>query len=782
MYWYGWNSCLGGRNNVTFEGVPASIKMLFYFSSTMNHYLKCLLLAGMSCTLATAQTISWRPATRWITPVTETDTVLRPCVIFGKTFTLTRTPVAAQLAITAHGVYEATVNGRRVGNAYFTPGWTDYDSILQYQVYPVKDLLAKKKQRIEVVVGEGWYRGALGHYMFRDNYGTDAGLLLQLELLYADGSREWIVSDSTWQCGTGPILHSDIYGGELYDANRTTGNWQHVKASGAGKDNLVPTLVEPVVKKEVFNPLRVLTTPAGEQVIDFGQNIAGWVQCRLAGKKGDTVRLAHAEVLDKAGNFYTGNLRSAAATDTYVLSGQGEELLEPHFTWHGFRYVKVTGCVVNPVNWQAVALYSDITGTGSFECSDTVINRLQQNIQWSMKGNFLDIPTDCPQRSERLGWTGDAHVFFRAASFNHDVNRFFAKWLTDLRVAQRQDGSVPNIIPNLYKRLPKVPRYGRAGWGDAAAIIPWAHYWVYGDTAVLHNQYYSMKAWVDYIYSVSPGYLWKANGYGDWLAPGDSTSLPYIDQCFWWWSTQQLVNAAGVLGKDDDRLYYTKMQDSIRTAFLESYINRDGRAITHTQTAYVLALHFGLLPDTLRLKAAGYLAGLIRDNGNHLATGVLGTPYLLFALSDNGYAALAYTLLQQKTRPSWLYPVTIGATTIWERWDGIKEDGQVMPTSYNHYAYGAVGDWLYRRVAGIETAEAGYKKIIIRPYVGGTLAWVKASYTSACGKIQSNWKKEGNLVKMQVAIPAGATATVILPGGESKTVGAGSYEFESKVL
>jgi len=728
-----------------------------------------------------SQTAHWSDKAQWITIGYEEDSVMRPCPIFRKTYKINKSIRSATLYITALGLYEASMNDKRVGKAYFTPGWTSYDKRLQYQVYDVNSLLKKGDNEIKVTVGEGWYRGPFGGLMQRDNYGKQAGLLFRLDITYADGSSDVLVSDSSWQSGTGPILHSDIYGGEIYDARITTKEWFGVKTLDHSKSILIPTDVEAVEKQEHFKPLRIFTTPKGEQVIDFGQNMSGWVCFSVKGKAGDTIKLMHAEVLDKEGNFYTGNLRRAKATDIYILKGAGKESLEPHFTYHGFRYAKVEGCTAQKNDFTAIALYTALERTGSFVCSNPLINQLQHNIEWSLNSNFLDIPTDCPQRSERLGWTGDAHIFYRTASFNRNVKRFFTKWLRDLKADQREDGSVPNIIPNIYRNLARANKNGVAGWGDAAVIIPWEQYLVYGDTAILREQYASMKAWVDYIQSVSKDDLWTANGYGDWLAPGDSTSLPFIDQCFWANSTQLFINAASVLGNTADTEHYTALLKRVKNAFLYNYLDSDERAISNTQTAYVLALQFDMLPDSVREKAADRLVQLVRNNNNHLSTGFLGTPYILHVLSRFGYTDVAFDILNQETFPSWLYPANMGATTIWEKWDAIRPDSSIQATSYNHYAYGAVGDWLYRIMSGIYWGSAEYGRIIIKPHVGGGLKWVKATHQCRYGKIISEWELRDTKVMMRVKVPQGARATVYVPGKETTEIEAGKYMFEGKI-
>jgi alpha-L-rhamnosidase len=740
-------------------------------------FIHILLLSFVSLTTH-GQTVGFDNAARWISPGYVEDSVMRPCPILRKDFVLNKKISSATLLITVHGLYEASLNQMRVGDAYLTPGWTSYNKRIQYQAYDIKNLLKKGDNQLLVTIGEGWYRGLFGGWMERDNYGKDASLICQLTIVFTDGSKKQIVSDSSWKSGTGPILHADIYGGEIYDENVQPKYSHGVTIVDYPKDLLVPTRVEQVKKHEVFKPIKIIKTPLNEQVLDFGQNLSGWVKFTVRGKAGDTIKLFHAEVLDKAGNFYTGNLRDAKATDIYILKGGGDETFEPHFTWHGFRYVKVEGCVANTNDFEAVALYSAMEPVGSFSCSNPQINQLQHNIEWSLKSNFLDIPTDCPQRSERLGWTGDAQVFFRTASFNYNVNQFYVKWLQDLKADQRSNGSLPNIIPDIYHNAQPPRTRGVAGWGDAATIVPWGLYEVYDNKAILAEQYKSMKAWIDYITSASQDDLWTGVGYGDWLAPGDSTSIPFIDQCFWAHSTQLFINTANLLGNKQDVEVYTKLLQRIKTAFVQSYVTFGGWTTTDTQTSYVLALKFNMLPDSLVAKAAKRLAALVKINRNHLATGFLGTPYLLHALSENGYTETAYALLNQDTYPSWLYPVKMGATTIWEKWNAVMPDSTVLETSFNHYSYGAVGDWLYRVVAGIDAASPGYKNIVIRPTPGGDLTWVKASYNCQYGKIVSDWKIENEKVIMNVEIPKGTTASVYIPGGEKKEVGEGKYVFE----
>jgi len=727
-----------------------------------------------------AQTVTW--TAQWIQPDFAEDPVMRACPIFRKEFKINRPVRSATVTITAHGLYEARLNDQRVGNDWFTPGFTNYHRRLQYQQYEVSGQIHQGNNEITVVVGDGWYRGEFGADMKNDRYGKDASLLFQLEIHYIDGGRETLISDGSWQCTTGPILYSNIYNGEIVDTRIHLRDWSSVKLGSFSMENLIPSVSAPVRKHEEFHP-KIITSPKGETLLDFGQNLAGWVNLTVHGRVGDTVRLMHSEALDGAGNFYMGNLREARAEDTYILNGE-MQALEPHFTYHGFRYVRIEGYpgALKPENFTAIALYSDLSPTGSFACSDTLLNQLQRNICWSQKGNFFDIPTDCPQRSERFGWTGDAQVFARTASFNQDVKAFFVKWLGDLASCQGTNGGLPVYIPDF--RYPDTvgPRGGVAGWGDAATILPWTLFEVYGDTAILRQQYNSMKAWVEYIWHTADtsGHRWKAGGYGDWYAPTAPTDIGYVNQCFFIHSMELLIRTAEVLEKTSDVERYSILLRKVKGLFFDTYWLTKGK-VPETQTAFVLALQFDLLPDSLRQEAARHLTKLIHENGDHLGTGFLGTPYLLSVLTRFGYTDLAFTLLQQTSPPSWLYPLTKGASTIWEKWDAVKPDNSFDTCSLNHYAYGAVGDWLYRKVAGIDAGAPGYKKIFIHPHVGGGLTWVKANYQCPYGKIVSNWQLRGKVLHIEVVIPPNTTATVILPkkGKDEPTeVGPGYYKWE----
>ncbi|HKB45073.1 MAG TPA: family 78 glycoside hydrolase catalytic domain, partial [Chitinophagaceae bacterium] len=691
----------------------------------------------------------------WIEPGFVEDSIMRPAPLFRKEFKAVKKIQSAIAYITAHGMYEGYINGKRMGDFYLTPGWTSYNKRLQYQIYDVTDLLKEGGNVIAMALGSGWYRGHLAWDENKNIYGKNIALLFQLTIIYTDGSKELMISDDSWKSTTGSITYSEIYNGEIIDARkqrtgwRTTGyddsNWSAVKISNYNKSNLVATENEPIKKHETFTPVKIFTTPKGEQVIDFGQNLVGWVMIKAKGNVSDTITISHAEVLDKYGNFYTENLRAAKAQAKYILRGEGEEFFEPHFTFFGFRYIKIEGYPgeLKPENFTAVALYSNMKPGSEFASSNPLINQLQHNIQWGQKGNFLDVPTDCPQRDERLGWTGDAQAFCRTAAFNMNVASFFTKWLKDLAADQSPDGQVPFVIPDVLRN-----NETSAGWGDVSTIAPWTMYMVYGDKKILETQYPSMKAYVEYIRKKSgSSYLWKGGSvFGDWLfyksmrqTENDGYTNPdMIATMFYAYSAKLLAQAAAVLQKADDEKFYKDVYEKVKEAFNKNYVTAEGHVASESQTGYVLALNFGLLPENIRPKSIQYLIDDIKSRGNHLSTGFLGTPYLCHVLSQNGRTDVAYDLLLQETYPSWLYPVKMGATTIWERWDGQKPDSTFQDkgmNSFNHYAYGAIGDWMYRVVAGIEIGKPGYKHILIQPQPDKRLRYAKASYESDYGQI-----------------------------------------------
>ncbi len=738
----------------------------------------------------------------WITPTSEPDLKdSRPSPYLRKDFSSEKKISSARVYVSALGLYELFLNGQKVSTDLFTPGWTSYKNRIQYQTYDVTSLL-KAKNTIGAILGDGWYRGNIA-WGGNNYYGDKIALLCQLQINYADGTSETILSDNSWKMTTGPILYSDIYNGETYDARKEIvgwskpgfddSKWEKLSILDHSKKILIAPQGEVVKAIQEIKPIKILTTPKGETVFDMGQNMVGWVKLKVNGKKGDQITLKFAEVLDKDGNFYTDNLRKAKSTDVYILKGEGEEVFEPHFTFHGFRFLKLEGLSAQPSLDQVtgVVIYSDMTPTGSFSCSDPMINQLQHNIQWGQKGNFLDVPTDCPQRDERLGWTGDAQVFSMTAAFNFDVAPFYTKWMRDLAADQYSNGLVPHVIPDVLSK----GEGGSTAWADASVIVPWTTYLSYGDKRILEVQYPSMKGWVEYMKSrAGEDNLWTGDvHFGDWLAfatnrsdyTGATTEKDLIATAYYSYSSGLLAKIAAIIGNNDDAKKYAQLSQDIKKAFQKEFVTPAGRLVSNTQTAYSLALAFDLLPEDLIPKAAKYLADDLKKMG-HLTTGFVGTPLLCKTLSAHGYDDLAFMLLNRKEYPSWLYPVTQGATTIWERWDGQKPDGSfqdVGMNSFNHYAYGAIGEWLYQYVAGIniDPEHPGYKHILLAPHVGGGLTNANAEFESLYGKIKSAWKLEGNDFVYEVTIPANTTATVALPQAKEELITVNSQPLSTEL-
>jgi alpha-L-rhamnosidase len=729
-------------------------------------------------------------AASWITPDWDEDvSAPQPAPMLRTTFAVEGDVRTARAYVTSLGLYEVELNGRRVGNQVFTPGWTSYDTRLQYQTYDVTDLLQPGANAVGAMLGDGWYRGYLGWSDRRNVYGERLALLLHLRITYADGREQTVGSDASWRATPGPIRMSDLYNGERYDARlerpgwSTAGyddtDWDGARVVEHPKDVLVAPAGPPVRRIEEITPVAILHTPAGDTVFDMGQNMVGRVRLRVRGPAGTTVTLRHAEVLDADGNLYTDNLRTAAQTVRYTLQGGGEEVYEPHFTFMGFRYVAVAGLpgTPTPENLTGVVIHSDMARTGSFETSNPLLNQLQHNIVWGQKGNFLDVPTDCPQRDERLGWTGDAQVFAPTAAFNMDVAGFFTKWLRDLAADQKANGSIPFVIPDVLTRGSPTGG-GATGWADAGVVIPWTLYVAYGDTRILERQYESMAAWVGYMRErAGDDLIWDGDfHFGDWLAynttrsdyPGATTDKDLIATAYFAHSTDLLRRIASVLDREDDAARYAALADSVRNAFQQEYVTPNGRIASNTQTAYALALSFGLMPQGQETQAARRLADDVRRFGNHLTTGFLGTPLLTHSLSDHGHLDVAYALLNQDTYPSWLYPITMGATTIWERWDGIRPDSSFQDpgmNSFNHYAYGAIGEWLYRVVAGLrpDPEEPGYKHLRIQPHPGGGLTYARAALETMHGLAASAWEFVDGRFQLDVTVPPNTHASVRLP-------------------
>ena len=696
----------------------------------------------------------------WIRPAKSYGSV---CPTFRKTFFCPENVVSAALRITAMGVYEASLNGSRVGDFILAPGWTVYQKRLQVQQYELR-IRPGQENELTVLVGKGWYRGRLAGWLPGQNSSAalPAALTAELTLRYPDGHTDTICTDASWQTAESAVRFSELYDGETYDAAFEPSVWTPAVICDGPTDTLIEQQGEPVREQERIAPARIFKTPAGEIVVDFGQNLTGYVEIALDGVKGEAVELSHAEVLDKNGNFYTENYRSAKAKYLYFCK-DGAQRYKPKLTFYGFRYIRVDRfpCGAEHAaqeNFMAIAVHSDMKRTGYLSCSDPLLNKLFENVIWGQKSNFLDVPTDCPQRDERLGWTGDAQVFIRTACLNFDAERFFTKWLADLAADQREDGAVGHVIPNVLHQS------GSAAWDDAATICPWAVYLAYGNPSILRAQFASMKKWVDYITAhTTTKDLWTGGThYGDWLgldAPSGSykgsSREDLIASAFYAHSTALVIKAGRVLGQDISA--YEALYERIVRAFRQAY------PVYQTQTECTLAVYFALAEDTQ--KAADQLAQMIRSCGTKLQTGFVGTPYLLHALSAHGYTELAYDLLLRREYPSWLYPVTKGATTIWEHWDGQMENGDFWSSdmnSFNHYAYGAVADWVYTVAAGIQTVEEkpGYAAVRIAPQPDKRLDWLEASVETRHGLVRSRWEKQRDMWRYEIETPVEAEVVI----------------------
>ena len=774
---------------VTFRGPPAVSRTRYYWRVRVwdNSGRESPWSAIEFWETGLLQPADW--TARWVGPkATAADSLPSPSPLLRRAFRVDDRVRTARLYVTSLGLYELYLNGQRVGDQLFTPGWTSYHHRLQYQTYDVTPLLRPGANVVGAMLGDGWYRGNLGFFGQRNLYGRRLAVRAQLEIHYESGRTERVVSDSDWKTTAGPVLASDIYGGETYDARRELSGW-----AGAPYDDrdwsavallnpppaaLVASMSPPVRRVRELHPVNIHRAPSGETVFDLGQNFTGWARLNVRGPASSTVTLRFGEVLDRDGNLYTANLRRASQTDRYTLRGKAREVFEPHFTFHGFRYVAVAGLPAPPdsTTITGIAVSSDLAQTGSLVTSDSLLNQLLRNIVWGQRSNFLDVPTDCPQRDERLGWTGDAQVFARTAAFNMDVSGFFAKWLADMAADQDRSGSVPWVIPNPLGG--DSTRFaGTAGWSDAAVIIPWTMYLTYGDRGVLERQYPSMRAWVDYARRrAGTDLIWKPGWqFGDWLAlhsddpsyPGATTGTDLIATAFLAHSTDLVSRSAAALGRSDEAAAYRARFHAIRDAFDREFVSSTGRVGENTQTAYALAVAFDLLPDSLVSVAAGRLAQDVEAREHHLTTGFLGTPYLLHVLGATGHVGLAFALLTQRTYPSWLYPITRGATTMWERWDGIRPDSSFEDpgmNSFNHYAFGAVGDWMYRNIGGIDvdSAAVGYRRSRIAPRPGAGLTSASASLETGYGTLKSAWRLEGRRFVLDLTVPANTSAEVTL--------------------
>ena len=695
--------------------------------------------------------------------------------LFKKEFTLPAGVHNARLYITGLGLYEAYLNGQKVGSEYLTPGVTAYDRLVQVQTYVVDDLLTSNNE-ILISTADGWYKGNYGFDGGKDEiYGDQQMVIAELHYQDEAGNNHVIVSDDSWQTTSGNITKSSIYYGEDYDATITPANWQPVEVLSKSTEMLADRLSLPVTIHEKLPVKEIITTPKGEQVLDFGQNHAGWIEFYNREPKGTKIVLQAGEILQK-GNFYRDNLRDARAAFTYVSDGK-EGWVRPHFTYYGFRYIKVTGNTkpLQKKDFKAPVLYSDMEMTGEIETDNKMVNRLFKNVQWGQKSNFFDVPTDCPQRDERLGWTGDADIFSNTAALNMNVYEFFKKYAKDMQVEQQNhDGMLTMYAPAM-----GVDDGGAAVWGDAATFIPWNMYQVYGDTAILVQNYSSMKSWVDWITkNTKKPNLWAGTfQFGDWIAldgevpglPTGKTDEDFIASVYYYASSKIVAKTAHILGKSADEKHYQQLAAAIYDAIHDEYITNNGRLAIDTQTAYALALYFKLVPEEQLSRVANDLVTRLHKDNDHLKTGFVGTPFINQVLSANGHHKLAMKIFMQEDFPSWLYAVKMGATTVWERWNSVMEDGSMNPegmNSLNHYSIGAVMEWAYRYVLGIQNHSAGYQQIEYAPHFDYRLKHVRGHYTSSYGTFRAEYQIEADekhTIKLHLVIPFGQAVTVNLP-------------------
>ncbi len=697
------------------------------------------------------------------------------------------------------GLYELYCNGQRVGDEYLAPGFNAYDNFLQYQTWDLTPCLRPGKNALGAWLGNGYYKGRVNWPEIRERfgdrtciYGDQLAFICELHVAYEDGTEQVFCTDRSWRVAESPFLRAEIYDGEVYDARKyredwclpetDTAGWDAVIPVNMGYDRLTARLNLPVKLHEQRKPAQVLRTPSGETVLDFGQNWAGLLSFRTDAPAGTELLFQFGEALDRDGNFYRDNMRTALAEIRYIADGKNREYLS-HFTFFGFRYVRVTGWPgpVNPEDYTSVALYSDMAPLGSFSCSDERVNRLFLNSLWSMKSNFVDNPTDCPQRDERMGWTGDAQVYCTTACMNMNTDVFFRKYLYDLALEQKKDVYVPVVVPNIL-RATGIWQLPITGWSDAATIIPWTLYLHYADKVILRDQYESMKAWVDYMTAQDTAgtHLYGGFHLGDWLAQDTKdpdnwfglTPPDLIATAYYALSARIVAKTATLLGKDADAKAYALLADQVAEAFRREYVSPSGRVVSETQTAQALALYFDLLLPGQREVAAAHLAERLRIDHNTLTTGFIGTPCLCPALSESGYNEYAYTLLLQENCPSWLYEVNMGATTTWERWNSVRPDGSFGPVgmnSLNHYAFGAVCQWLYQAVAGINPVEEapGFKRILLRPLPNSLLQHAEASVETSYGRVASSWAlREDGTIALRFEIPFNVEAEIHLPDAE----------------
>ncbi|MBN1360232.1 MAG: family 78 glycoside hydrolase catalytic domain [Sedimentisphaerales bacterium] len=730
---------------------------------------------------------------------------LPPAQFLRKQFVLDKPIKRATLLASALGNYELHLNGKQVGDAYFAPGWTDYRIRVYYNTYDVTQQLRKGSNVLGAILADGWYSGHIGWGRKRDHYGRDPRFAAQLHVEFTDGSSGLLTTDGTWKAATGPILEADFLMGETYDAREEIAGWSTTSLDDADWSPVdvtarIEALIEPhpgvpVEQFQTIRPVGVTEPAPGTFVFDMGTNFAGFVKLKVAGaREGQKVVLRFAERLNPDGTIYTTNLRGARTTDTYICKGTARETWQPRFTFHGFQYVEVTGYPGTPGLGAitGVELTSATPPVGDFECSDETANTLYHNICQTQRANFIEVPTDCPQRDERLGWMGDAQIYVRTATYNADVAAFFTKWLVDVEDAQLPNGAFTDVSPRIVAE-----GGGTAAWGDAGVICPWTIYQVYGDKRVLSEHYDAMTKWIDYCKATTEtqdvaSLLRPAQGYGDWLSIQADTPKDVLATAYFAYSTKLVAQTAEVLDRQADAIKYRKLFADIQKAFNDAYVAADGRIKGDTQTVYVLALAFDLLPPERREQAVQYLVNDIRHRNWHLSTGFVGTKDLMTTLTRFGRTEVAYNLFHNDTFPSWGFSIAQGATSIWERWDGwTPEKGFQDPgmNSFAHYSFGAVGEWMFKTIGGIDTQGPGYKHLIIRPCPDGRLSWAKVSYDSIHGPIAAAWRIENRrqstgwdllhldsssdripTLILDVTIPANTDATVYIPTRDPRRV------------
>jgi alpha-L-rhamnosidase len=712
---------------------------------------------------------------------------------------------SATLWATAHGIYDAEVDGVPVTASVLNPGWTAYEWRLAYQTFDVTSIVRDGvgDLGIGLVVGNGWWRGRLGFGDANANYGEEIAVAAALEVEFRDGRRQRVVTSPEWGATASEITRNSLYKGQTIDARlREGGPALPVRTASIDRRTLEPQVAPPILRHETLAPQRIWSSPSGRTLVDFGQNVVGWVRFTVRGDRGDTIRLRHAEVLED-GELGVRPLRAADAVDELVLSG-GDDVFEPTFTFHGFRYVEVEGWPgeLRPQDLDAVVVHSQMSRTGHFTCSDPLVNQLVENAVWSQRGNFLSVPTDCPQRDERLGWTGDIAAYAASASFPFDTADFLSGWLRDLRLETEHapDRSVPFVVPAVLKYADFPPGHlsewsgATAIWGDAAVWVPQALWHAYGDRERLAAHYPAMVMHLSSIEPlISERGLWeRGNQFGDWLDPDAPPEDPaaakadpaVVATACLYRSASFAAEAAAELGEQADAARWRALADRTRAAFVRHYVDDEGRVHSDCATVYALAIAFEVLEDGVRQRAADRLAEVVRESGYRVTTGFAGTPYVTWALSETGHVQEAYRLLLEQECPSWLYPITKGATTVWERWDSMLPDGTINPgemTSFNHYALGAVVDWVYQVVGGLRPALPGYARVRIQPRPGSGIDWAETSLQTRQGHVTVSWRVESGEMTLDVALPDGVPADIHLPDGRVVEVAGGGHTFSSRV-